>query len=293
MPKTIGLDIGGSLVKGIIMYSSASDKEYTVLQAPVGQLKAFLDQLRSEHPHARLSATGGGSHKYRNLIQAHWTSVQFQDEMACIWAGTCASGRTDLLVANVGTGISFVQGDGVENFCRVGGTAVGGGTFLGLARALTGVYDFADLVQLAREGSMQSLNVLVGDIYGTDYLAAGLEASVVASFLGKISSPGTSDVSLRSERSWQADAVLSILTLVCQNLAQLAVLYASRTGKAIVCFSGGMVDGISLVQEILAAAVERFSASRIRASFPSGSLYATAVGAARLWREGPSPGRDL
>ena len=56
------------------------------------------------------------------------------------------------LVVNIGSGVSMVAVRGLNDFQRVNGTSIGGGTFLGLTTLLTGCSTFEDAVALAAKG---------------------------------------------------------------------------------------------------------------------------------------------
>lgn len=78
------------------------------------------------------------------------------------------------------------------NFRRVGGTACGGATFLGLAKLLTRRPDmsFDEALELASAGDSSYVDKLVGDIYGEEGSAAlGLPASLTAASFGKLVAP--------------------------------------------------------------------------------------------------------
>ena len=51
-------------------------------------------------------------------------------------------------------------------FQHVCGSAMGGGTLLGLANLLTGVNDFDQIIQMAATGDSSTVDMLVKDIYG-------------------------------------------------------------------------------------------------------------------------------
>jgi pantothenate kinase len=68
---------------------------------------------------------------------------------------------------------------------RISGTSLGGGTFWGLCRLLTGCENFDELLTLSKRGDNTSVDMLVGDIYGTDYANMGLKANMIASSFGK------------------------------------------------------------------------------------------------------------
>ena len=56
------------------------------------------------------------------------------------------------LVVNIGSGVSIILVRSQKDIERVGGTSVGGGTFLGLTSLLTGVTSFDDAIALAEKG---------------------------------------------------------------------------------------------------------------------------------------------
>lgn len=58
---------------------------------------------------------------------------------------------------------------GPREYQRVGGTSLGGGTLWGLLSPLTGSRTFDEILGLAELGDNTKADMLVGDIYGTDY----------------------------------------------------------------------------------------------------------------------------
>lgn len=90
------------------------------------------------------------------------------------------------LVVNIGSGVSVLRVDGPGEFERVGGSSLGGSTFLGLTMALTGCATFREALALASKGDSSHVDMLVGDIYGGDYTQMGLKATTVASSFGKL-----------------------------------------------------------------------------------------------------------
>ena len=86
--------------------------------------------------------------------------------------------RPRYLLVNIGTGVSMllVEREGV--FRRVGGTALGGGTFFGLVSLLTGCDSFQEAISLALQGNHMNVDLLVRDIYGGGYDKFGLRGTV-------------------------------------------------------------------------------------------------------------------
>lgn len=89
------------------------------------------------------------------------------------------------ILVNIGSGVSILKVTS-ENICeRVGGCPMGGGTFFGLARLLTGGLSFDQSLKQAAEGNKNNVDMLVRDIYGGDYDKFNLKGSVVASSFGE------------------------------------------------------------------------------------------------------------
>lgn len=56
------------------------------------------------------------------------------------------------LLVSIGSGVSMIKVNDINNFERVGGTMIGGGTLLGLSNLLTGIKDFDTIIEKAQAG---------------------------------------------------------------------------------------------------------------------------------------------
>eukprot|EP00923_Selenidium_pygospionis_P039729 GHVN01068960.1.p1 GENE.GHVN01068960.1~~GHVN01068960.1.p1 ORF type:complete len:1055 (+),score=206.88 GHVN01068960.1:66-3230(+) len=94
------------------------------------------------------------------------------------------------LLVNLKSGVSYHKVTARDQSTRVGGSTIGGATFLGLVRLLCGhsVYDPIDAFYCTLSGQNSKVDMLVGDIYGGDYDAVGLKGNVIASSFGKVQS---------------------------------------------------------------------------------------------------------
>jgi type II pantothenate kinase len=100
-----------------------------------------------------------------------------------------AEARADIypyLLVNIGSGVSMIKVSGPTQYQRIGGTSLGGGTLWGLLSLLTGSRTFDEMLSLAERGDNAAVDMLVGDIYGTDYSKIGLKSSTIASSFGKV-----------------------------------------------------------------------------------------------------------
>lgn len=143
-----------------------------------------------------------------------------------------------LILVIMGTGVSVLRVDSAQpgDFVRVGGTACGGGTFLGLARLLTSATSFEEALEMASLGDACNADKLVSDIYGDEGCSTlGLPGNLTASNFGKL---GES-----TDRCCEKDLARSLLQMVTQQSVLLASAYARMAGCINrVFFAGGFVD---------------------------------------------------
>jgi hypothetical protein len=90
------------------------------------------------------------------------------------------------LLVNIGSGVSMIKVSGPRRYERIGGTSLGGGTLWGLLSLLTGARTFDEMLRMADLGDNTAVDMLVGDIYGTDYSKIGLKSTTIASSFGKV-----------------------------------------------------------------------------------------------------------
>jgi len=173
------------------------------------------------------------------------------------------------LVVNMGSGVSILQVNSAAegDYVRVGGTACGGGTFLGLARALTSAETFEDALKLAEKGNAAKCDLLVRDIYGEDGSESlGLPGGLTASNFGRFSQdPGDEDMAR------------SLLQMVTQQSVLLSSAFAKNAGCVDrVIFAGGFVDEANRLSR--AAIASNFRSLGGKAYFLRHSDYLGALG---------------
>lgn len=186
-------------------------------------LLRFIRSHWADHTGRQIRATGGGAYKYAaNFRQEIALTLACRDEMTCTVAGlnflltkipgevysftppekrnvavppiAPSAARTFLdinshpfpyLLVNIGSGVSIVEVTGHQQFERVSGSSLGGGTFWGLARILLGCETFDDVINLTHSGDNTNVDMLVRDIYGGAYKSRGLDANIIAASFGK------------------------------------------------------------------------------------------------------------
>ncbi len=128
------------------------------------------------------------------------------------------------LLVNVGSGVSIVKVTGHGEFERISGSALGGGTFWGLARLLLNCKTFDDVIALTNKGNHANVDMLVGDIYGGAYANLGLDAAVIAASFGKVTM--VNDEHRPPQMSWTAAKKAFIRAVRATWNVWLAVLLA-------------------------------------------------------------------
>ena len=176
-----------------------------------------------------------------------------------LWA---ANGGGDdffpFLLCNVGTGVSILHVKSETQYTRVSGTALGGGTFLGLTRLLTAARDFQDALDSAANGDARRVDMLVADIYGSGEERSGLPlpGDLTASFFAKnlMRKDGNPRVQAGDD-----DICKSLVVMIAQNLAQIAHLNARIHGAKRVFFTGNFLRNNDLALRTIVYTMQRWS----------------------------------
>lgn len=202
------------------------------------------------------------------------------------------------LLANIGSGVSFLKVSGSRDYERVGGTSLGGGTLWGLLSLLTGARSFDEMLELAARGDNTKVDMLVGDIYGTDYSKIGLKSSTIASSFGKVwsmkrkaeqeaeDSGGLASGDHHGPQWKQAQAQLtaadisrSLLFAISNNIGQLAYLHSQIHSLNNIYFGGSFIRGHRQTMNTLSYAIRFWSKGTKQAYFLRHEGYLGAVGA--------------
>ena len=215
-----------------------------------------------------------------------------------------AEARADIypyLLVNIGSGVSMVKVSGPSDFVRVGGTHLGGGTFWGILSLLTGARTFDDMLRMAERGDNSGVDLLVGDIYGTDYNKIGLKSTAIASTFGKVFR-----MKRMAERSAEdgeglyngdplgpepeedehtvggfkiEDMARSLLYAISNNIGQIAYLQSEKHGLKHIYFGGSFIQGHAQTMNTLSYAIKFWSKGEKQAYFLRHEGYLGAVGA--------------
>jgi len=261
---TVGADAGATLCK-LVLPAPTGLQTVKFPSADLVTLRRCLGEWQPQ----RVAATGGGAS--RLVRELAGVEVRTVPEFAA-WArgAPLLAARIGLelpekyLVAVIGTGTSVlaIEPGGAK---RIGGSALGGGTLLGLGRLLLGVESFDEICALAARGDRRRVDLSVGDIYPGGEIA--LPADLNASSFAKLDSRAPEDL---------AHALVGMLGenigLICGNLARSA-------GASAVLYCGSTLLHNRGLQEILRWVTAMHGAT---AHFPEDGAFCGALGALAL-----------
>lgn len=239
--EAVGVDVGATLAK-IALRTPGRGVEFRL--EPADALGAVADLVAAAHPR-RVGITGGGASDLARRIAAESIAV---NEFAAWGAGAKAllegaggAPAERFLLVSVGTGTSVMLADGMA-VQRIGGTALGGGTLIGLGALLLGTRRFGELVELAEKGDRRRVDLLVSDIYrpGEIPLAGDLTAANFGKAGGgNIPEPG------------RADVAHALMGLVAENVALICAGLGAALQVRTVVFGGSTLRENRPLVEIL------------------------------------------
>ncbi|XP_043239888.1 pantothenate kinase 3-like isoform X2 [Amphibalanus amphitrite] len=176
------------------------------------------------------------------------------------------------LVVNIGSGVSILAVYGPDEYKRVSGTSLGGGTFLGLCCLLTGCSTFEEAIELAARGDHTRVDKLVRDIYGGDYGRFGLSGDTVASSFGHM------HVLQRRKAVNRCDLARATLATITNNIGSIARLCAVNEQIERVIFMGNFLRVNEISMKLLSFAMNFWSSGQMKALFLEHEGYFGAVG---------------
>ena len=177
------------------------------------------------------------------------------------------------LLVNIGSGVSIIKVTETGHE-RISGSNIGGGTFWGLCRLLTGMRDYDEMLKCSQNADSARVDMLVGDIYGRDYAKVGLSSDVIASSFGRVvmEEGDLSDYS-------KADITLSLLRMISYNIAHLATMNAKAHGLQRIFFGGYFIRGHAYTMNTISFAVNFWSKGETKAMFLRHEGFLGALGA--------------
>jgi len=250
---------GSELIRGwTLPYAGPASLE--VLQKALSMGKVDVRQLE------RIATTGG---LHRKLPEAFEGIPLYKvgEAQSVGRGGLALAGLDEALVVSAGTGTAMIAARGNEAR-HLTGSAVGGGTLLGLSRLLIGTADPLEIARLAARGDPGGVDSTLADAIGGGI--GHLPASATAVNFGRVAA---SNIQPSPE-----DIAAGLVTIVAQVMGVIAINAAKAGGFKNVVIVGHLPDLLPI-----RAALERvwdFYLVDPKPIVPQHSGAATAFGAA-------------
>ena len=262
----IGIDIGSTTTKAVsiengkILKRIKARAQDAVTAATGAFGKIVLENGIDIKTIKKIKITGAGASKIKDDIFGIPTTRVSEIEAIGV-GGMFLSGMMDIIITNIGTGTVILEA-GDSGIKHVGGSGVGGGTILGLAKKLLPVAQFNDILELAQNGKINQVDLLLGDI--TDTRLSFLSGESTASNFGKMLDTANS-----------SDIALGIINMVYQVIGVLSVLAAkAKDSKRVIVTGNGSKNMIG--RKVLTDISALYG---IEFLYPEYAEYTTAIGA--------------
>jgi type II pantothenate kinase len=268
----IGLDIGGSTTKivgfkGENLIAPLSVEANDPVASASGALGKFLITNHLSIKEIRLiRMTGAGA----SFIDEEILGIQVQkveEFMALGYGGLYLSGLEKAVIVSMGTGTAIVKANG-PCISHIGGTGVGGGTIMGLSKAMLNLSDFNNIINMAKEGDLSLVDLSIADITSGDI--GNLPSTLTASNFGKM-----------SDKASRNDLLKAILNMVFQTIGMMAVLASKVEKDRNIVVTGNLVK-VELAQKIFGELSKLY---KVKFHIPTHAEYCTAIGAAISFKQ--------
>jgi type II pantothenate kinase len=231
----VGVDAGGTLTK--IVYYERGIRHFKTF--PSSDLRGLSQWIQWLSPSSEFYVTGGKAGRIKHYLNNAGEISEFEavcNGAACLFYEQHQNERPFIL-ANIGTGTSlFYVNKETQEYRRLVGTGMGGGTIMGLGKILSGKGSFSEIISLAKSGNREKVDLLVKDLYENE--APPIPGHLTAAnFAGEFTGNETSSDSLRS-----------LINMIAENIVLLAARAAEAEETKTILFTGGALAGNPLLQ---------------------------------------------
>jgi type II pantothenate kinase len=247
----VGIDAGGTLIK----FAFWDQNHLHTIKLPSKHMQAAVDWVKDRFPAANLCVTGGKSQLFQSKL-GYETRSMIEFDATCQGVQYLmreqAVSHPSFILANAGTGTS-IHWINQGGHSRVGGTGVGGGTLIGLSSLLAGIDEYEEIVQLAKQGKTDRVDLLVSHIY----------EGAVPPIPGDLTASNFGNVMHQSGDRIPADLLASVMSLVGETIATVSILAAQQHGVSNIVYIGSSFVGNDVLRDVVVRNTEFMGAAPI------------------------------
>jgi len=274
IPKDIiGIDMGHSLTKIVFMEENEINLFIYSTQKNNTEITNLLETKKEIYK--KYNFSGGKSFSFYNYYSTQ-LKAKLIDEFEAISKGVellyfleRKKELSNSLIVTIGTGTSIILKN--EEILHLGGSALGGGFFMGFIKYLFNINDFNEAISLAKQGNRYNVDLKVSDIYDPqDNRVDSLFREFTAASLGKINE--SSNLNSLNRK----DFINSIICMLGENLGIIATLMADNHKVENILYGGGFLKDNKVLKKILSILS---IVNKKKAIFLNNSEYCAALGA--------------
>ncbi|CAM9019306.1 unnamed protein product [Wickerhamomyces anomalus] len=277
-------DLGPQINKKIISNGESNNNEnstdisdsggrlnfYKIETERIDEFIEFIAKLiKFYNKKIHIMATGGGSIKFYDRLKKDLNvQVSKEDEMECLIRGL------DFFITEIPNEVFLYTEQNPMEFVNHSKNIIYPYLLvnIGSGVSIIKVMDansYDEMLTNAAKGDNSKVDMLVGDIYGTDYNKIGLKKSTIASSFGKVfkKKHQQSFKNGDSELFASADISRSLLYAISNNIGQIAYLQAKIHEVNHIYFGGSYIQGHPQTMNTLSYAINFWSQGTKRAYF--------------------------
>ena len=267
---TIGIDMGQTLTKIALVEEKNLNLLIIPTQTDFQEIRSFLESKKSHYN--KFVFTGGKAFGLNKEFASEVNSSllnEFEANSKGIESLYMLNKKKELppsLVVSIGTGTSIVLKR--ESFQHLGGTALGGGFFMGLLKLIYNETSYKEAVNVAVKGDRYGIDLKVSDIYDDeDNRVDSIFREFTAASFGKVED-------IKSAK--KEDLLHSVISLIAENIGMLASFLAAKEDVNDIVFCGGF----TIENKILRKAISRICMfQQKKAIFLKNAEFMGAIGA--------------
>jgi len=269
----IGIDMGQSLTKIARFERNELILSFFPTKSNFKTINDFLNS-KKEIYHTFNFTGGKAYYTYKKFSKEFQTNLinEFKTIVKGIEFLHLLEKKRDLphsLIISIGTGTSLILKK--DSFKHLGGSAIGGGLFMGILKLVSNLTNFQEAMALTKKGNRYNLDLKVSDIYAPeDDRINILFREFTAASLGKI------DENFNLSSLKKEDLINSLTCLIGENIGTIACLMAENNNINNLVFCGGFLKDNKILRKILSL-ICKFN--KKKAIFLKNSEFMGAIGA--------------
>lgn len=264
----IGIDIGGSTTK-IVGLDKKSIIGTALIKAtdPIASLFGAFGKFTytnniSLDKVEKIMLTGVGASYIKEPIY-NITTEKSPEFIANGLGGLFLTGLEKALVVSMGTGTALVLCNNATDIKHIGGTAIGGGTIIGLAKKMINIGNIDLVIEMAKKGNLDNIDLTVGNI--TNDPLPTLPPETTAANFGNVSDVASNN-----------DIAKGIINLVLQSIYTSSIFATFNTSITDIV----LIGNISNLPQCKELVPKMEALTKAKFIIPNHSVFGTAIGAA-------------